>query len=73
MGGRVRLSAIVLGLLRASASLWATLPLSLPEPNPVVVIEPGFWWFLSFYRWGKSKNQNKALNSYFQILLISFI
>jgi hypothetical protein len=32
-----RLSALVLGLLRSSASLWARLPLSLPEGPPCLV------------------------------------
>jgi hypothetical protein len=34
----VGLSAVVLGLLRAYASLWATLPLSLPEPYQTLAI-----------------------------------
>ncbi len=37
-GGWVRLSALLLGLLRASAALWGRLPLSLPEASV-----PGFW------------------------------
>ncbi len=42
-GAWVRLSALVLGMLRASASLWARLPLSLPENSAQTM-----YWNLNF-------------------------